>query len=160
MARLERCASGAGTAERLTSFGMRAGLALLAVCLGSRPLGGHHDFRTEFDAKQRVTLRGVVTRIEWVNPHAWLYVGVSGAPGETVEWAIQAASPEALVRRGWQKDSVKPGTPIVVDAFRARSGKAVANGRDVTLPDGRMLCANLPCRCCSAVDDRQPKDGR
>src|SRR5687767_261308 len=133
----------------------RLAAVVAGLWLGLAPsAGAHHDFRTEFDGKQRVRLVGVITKIEWVHPHAWLYVDVSGPQGEVVHWSVQAASPAALARRGWRKDSLQPGMAVTIDAFRARSGKPVANGRDITLPDGRTLCANLPCRCCSDASGR------
>ncbi len=132
----------AGTQTRASAC-----LLVFGLLIGA-PAGAHHDFRTEFDSTQRITLHGTIVRVEWVNPHGWFHLDVSGSDGRIVQWAVQTASPDALDKRGWRKDSLKPGMVVTVDAFKARSGKTVANGRDITLPDGRKLCANLPCRCC------------
>jgi hypothetical protein len=121
------------------------GVAVL-IGLGAAPVAAHHGFQAEFDSKKPVTLDGVMTRIVWVNPHAWIYVRVADQDGRGIEWAVQAAGPEALTRRGWRPDSLVPGMKVLVEGFRARTGEPVANGRDVSLPDGRTLCANIPCR--------------
>jgi hypothetical protein len=134
------------TATRRLAAPFAASLLILLILLA--PARAHHAFDTEFDAKRRVTLRGVVTKVEWVNPHAWIHVEVAGPDGDVETWAVQAAGPEALTGRGWRSDSLLPGTEVVIDAFQARNGTRVANGRDITLPDGRQLCADIPCRCC------------
>jgi len=116
------------------------------ICLGPAPVDAHHGFQTEFDSRKPVTLDGVVTKIVWVNPHAWIHVKVGGPDGSETDWAVQAAAPEALMRRGWRHDSLVPGMRVVIEGFQSRTGGTVANGRDVSLPDGRTLCANIPCR--------------
>ena len=113
-------------------------LALLA-CLA--PLAAHHAFSSEFDAAKPVRLRGKITKMEWINPHAWMHVEVQTEAGETEHWMIEAGPPGALVRRGWRKDSVKPGVEVLVEGYRAIDGTNKANGRDVTLPDGTRLFA-------------------
>ena len=123
-------------------------IAGICVLLMSMHAAAHHSFEAEFDGKKPIRLLGVVTKIEWVHPHAWIHIDVKGLDGANVSWAIQAASPEALVRRGWRVDSLVPGAVITIDAFQAKSRAATANGRDITLADGRQLCANIPCRCC------------
>src|SRR5262249_35542530 len=108
----------------------------------------HHAFEAEFDIGKRVTLQGVVTKVEWVSPHAWIYLDVTAPDGAVVNWAIQASSPGVLASRGWRRSSVLPGMFITIDAFLAKNGSLTVNGRDLTFPDGRQLCANAPCRCC------------
>ncbi len=114
------------------------GLALSAV---PPPLAAHHAFSSEFDAAKPVRLRGKITKMEWINPHAWMHVEVRAEDGTTENWMIEAGPPGALVRRGWRKDSVKPGIEVLVEGYRAIDGSNKANGRDVTLPDGTRLFA-------------------
>jgi len=109
----------------------------IAVC----PVIAHHAFSAEFDGNQPVTLRGIVTKVEWVNPHAWIFIDVKGPGGQIVNWGIEAGAPNALIRRGWRRESLPIGMQIVVDGYRAKSGKNLANGRDITLPDGTVLFA-------------------
>lgn len=99
----------------------------------------HHAFSAEFDAKKPVKLRGVVTKMEWVNPHSWIHLEVKAADGKTESWMIEAGPPGALVRRGWSKASIPPGMEILVEGYQAKDGTRKANGRDVTLPDGKRL---------------------
>jgi hypothetical protein len=135
-----------GTMRRRWLWGVVA-----CVCLTAASGRAHHAFNLEFDASKPVTLSGVVARVEWVNPHALIYLDVTRRGGTTVRWAIQAGAPAVLAVRGWQKDSLVPGMRVVVDGFRAKSGTPLAHGRDITLPDGRQICANVPCRCCKFV---------
>lgn len=113
-----------------------AGLGLL---LGAAPVWAHHAFAAEFDAKKPVNLRGTITRMEWINPHAWIHMDVKDPDGKVVQWMIEAGTPNTLFRRGFTKDSLKTGTEIIVDGYQAKDGSNRANGRDVTLPDGRKL---------------------
>jgi hypothetical protein len=111
-----------------------AGLLLRAL-----PAWPHHAFGAEFDAKRPIKLRGVVTKMEWINPHAWMHVDVKDADGKVTSWMIEAGTPNTLFRRGFTKDSLKIGTEVLVDGYQAKDGSNTANGRDVTLPDGRKL---------------------
>ena len=99
----------------------------------------HHSFAAEFDAKQPVTLKGVVTKMEWINPHAWVHIDVKKDDGSVDEWMIEAGTPNTLLRRGFTRDSLKPGTEIIVDGYQSKDGSLRANGRDVTLPNGQTL---------------------
>ena len=112
--------------------------ALLAATI---PTFGHHAFSAEFNADRPVRLRGKITKMEWINPHSWIHVDVTNDDGSVDSWMIEAGPPGALVRRGWTRDSVAPGTEILVEGYRALDGSNRANGRDVTLPDGRRLFA-------------------
>jgi Family of unknown function (DUF6152) len=103
------------------------------------PLVAHHAFAAEFDANQPVTLRGTVTRVEWINPHTWIHIDVKEADGKVVEWMIEGGTPNTLLRNGVDRKSLPAGTEIVVDGYRAKSGLNRANGRDITLADGRKL---------------------
>ena len=118
------------------------GASLLAAVLLLLPdLYGHHAFSSEFDAERPVRLRGRITKMEWINPHAWMHIEVTTDDGRTEDWMVEAGPPGALVRRGWRKDSVKPGVEVLVEGYRAIDGSNKANGRDVTLPDGTRLFA-------------------
>ncbi len=117
---------------------------LLFVC-ASMVLGAaataaaHHAFAAEFDSTKPVKFTGTVTKMLWVNPHAWIYVDVKKDDGTVEEWMIEAGTPNTLLRRGFTKESLQPGTEIVVDGYQAKDGARRANGRDVTLPGGRTL---------------------
>jgi hypothetical protein len=108
------------------------------------PVSAHHAFSTEFDAKQPITLKGTISQVEWINPHAWIHLDVKKDDGTVEKWMIEAGSPNTLVRRGMTRDSIQPGTEVVVFGYRHRNGSNAANGRDVTLPDGRRLFITSP----------------
>ena len=115
-------------------------VAGLGVVLGGAvPVLAHHAFSAEFDGNRPITLRGTVVRMEWVNPHAWLTMEVKGPDGKATTWDIEAGAPNALFRRGFRKDSLPAGTEIIIEGFQAKSGKNMANGRNLTLPDGKQL---------------------
>jgi hypothetical protein len=115
-----------------------AGIILMTV---APPAATHHAFAAEFDDTKPVKLRGKITRMEWINPHAWMHLEVIGEDGNVANWMVEAGPPGALVRRGWTKDSVRPGTEVLVEGYQATDGALRANGRDVTFPDGRRLFA-------------------
>jgi len=121
---------------RLKPAAAIAALGLLAAAL---PASAHHSFAGEFDAKKPIQLQGTVTRVEWINPHAWIHIDVKKPDGSVESWAIEGGTPNTLFRRGVTRDSVKIGTVINVDGYLARDGSRKANGRDMTLPDGRKL---------------------
>ena len=111
--------------------------AWLAVFGG--PAWAHHAFAAEFDAARPVELRGVVTKMEWINPHSWITIEVTREDGTVETWEIEAGAPNAMFRRGFTDESLPVGTEIVVRGFQARDGGNRANGRDLTLPDGQRL---------------------
>jgi len=121
---------------RLTRILVVAGLALIAA---AAPAGAHHAFASEFDAKKPVKFTATVTKMEWINPHAWMHVAVKKPDGTVENWMIEAGSPNSLFRRGIDKNTVRVGMQVVVDGYQARDGSRRANGRDVTLPEGRKL---------------------
>ena len=102
-------------------------------------LAAHHAFSAEFDANKPVKLKGTVSRVQWVNPHVWIHIQVIRDNGKAEEWMIEGGTPNALFRRGITRDSLKPGTGLVVVGFQAKDGSTRANGRDLTLTDGRKL---------------------
>ncbi|MGH9253074.1 MAG: DUF6152 family protein [Vicinamibacterales bacterium] len=97
----------------------------------------HHSFAAEFDANQPVSLTGTLTRMEWVNPHGWIYIDVKSPDGKVANWAIEAGAPNALLRRGLRKTDFPAGVEVVVKGFRAKNGTPTANGQSVTFKDGR-----------------------
>src|SRR5580700_6706768 len=103
------------------------------------PLAAHHSFAAEYDADRPVTLTGSVTKMAWINPHSWIYVDVKKLDGNVENWAVEAGPPGTLIRAGFTKESLAPGTVILVNGYRAKDGALRANGRDITLPDGRSL---------------------
>jgi hypothetical protein len=121
---------------RLNLRWLAAGL-LFAVATAS--LGAHHSFAAEYDAKKPITLKGEVERVDFVNPHGWIYMKVKAANGKTVTWNVEMGSPNSLIRRGFTKNTVARGTQIVVNGYRAKDGSNTINGTNVTLPDGRRL---------------------
>jgi hypothetical protein len=115
------------------------GTALITLASISR-IHAHHAFAAEFDADKPVKFeKAVVTRMEWVNPHAWIHIDVRKPDGTTEKWAIEAGTPNALYRRGFKKESLLPGIVINVDGYAAKDGSRRANGRDLTLPNGQTL---------------------
>ncbi len=119
-------------------FGVVAGAAF-AVAAAAVPVIAHHSFAAEFDAKKPVKLRGVVTKMEWINPHSWIHIDVKTPDGKVEQWMVEGGAPNALLRRGWNKNSLLPGTEILVEGFQAKDGAMRANGRDITFPDGKKL---------------------
>jgi hypothetical protein len=115
-----------------------AGVAFL-VAAAAVPLFAHHSFAAEFDAKKPVKLRGTVTKMEWINPHSWIHIDVKKDDGTVEKWMVEGGAPNALLRRGWNKNSLPAGTEIFVEGFQAKDGALRANGRDITFPDGKKL---------------------
>ena len=124
---------------------MKARNLLMLVVVAAAPIlivpraSAHHSFAAEYDADKPVTLSGSVTKMAWINPHSWIYIDVKKPDGTVENWAIEAGPPGTLIRAGFTKDSLAAGTVIKVNGFRAKDGALRANGRDITLPDGRLL---------------------
>jgi hypothetical protein len=105
------------------------------------PVFAHHSFAAEFDGNKQINFTGVVTKVDWVNPHAWVYVDVKADDGTVVNWALESGAPNALYRAGWRKDDLKVGDTVTFSAFLAKDGSHTAAARQVTLPDGRKVFA-------------------
>ena len=124
---------------------MRVKLAIAIAGIGlylagaNVPLTAHHAFAAEFDANKPVEFTGVVTRMEWVNPHVWITLDVKKPDGSIEQWKFEAGTPNVLFRRGFTKASLMPGTQVKVDGYQAKDGTRRANGRDLTFADGRKL---------------------
>jgi Family of unknown function (DUF6152) len=129
-------------AVKITTFG---GLALaMALSVPVVPVFAHHSFAAEFDGTKQISLTGVVTKVDWVNPHAYIYVDVKGDDGAVVNWALETGAPNMLYRQGWRKDDLKVGDMVTFDAFLAKDGSHTAAARQVKLPDGRKVFAGTP----------------
>ncbi len=113
---------------------------MIAVLLAAAPVWAHHAFAAEFDETQLVKLHGTVTLMEWVNPHAWIHIDVKNPDGTVTAWMIEGNTPNGLLRRGFTKHSLEPGTEIFVEGYRAKSGDYKANGSSITFTDGKKLC--------------------
>jgi hypothetical protein len=117
-------------------------IALAGVLyVASGRLQAHHSFNAEFDSSKPVTLIGTVDEMQWINPHAWLFVNVPGPDGKVERWGFEFGPPNVLIRRGWTKSTVPPGMKVTVNAFLAKDGRKIANARNVLMPDGRKLFA-------------------
>ena len=105
------------------------------------PLLAHHSFGAEYDEKKPVTLKGMVTKVEWANPHARFYVDVKDDKGNVTNWNLELASPNVLMRNGWKRNSLQVGDAVEVSGSQAKDGSNMANARTVTLSDGRKVFA-------------------
>ncbi|HYA18376.1 MAG TPA: DUF6152 family protein [Bryobacteraceae bacterium] len=114
-------------------------IAGAAMAISAIPAWAHHAFAAEFDAKKPLHFEGTITKVELINPHAWIHVDVKNADGSVTNWMVEAGSPNVLLRRGFTKQSVAPGTVVVIDGYQSKDGSNRMNGRDITLPGGQKL---------------------
>lgn len=122
-------------------FALSAAAGLLVAVA---PMMAHHSFAAEFDGAKPVDLVGTVTKVDWVNPHSWVYIDVKGEDGTVANWGLETGPPNVLYRMGWRKDTVKPGDSITVHGFMAKDGSHTVAAREITTPDGRKLFAGSP----------------
>ena len=117
----------------------RLAAAGVSMVLASVPLAAHHSFGAEYDVKKPVELKGTLTSLEWVNPHAWIHMDVKDESGKVTKWDCELGSPNLLMRSGWRKDSLKPGDVIIVNGSAAKDGANLANAKTVKLADGTRV---------------------
>jgi Family of unknown function (DUF6152) len=114
---------------------------LIALCAGCAAVWAHHSFAAEFDGNKAIKLEGTLTKLEWFNPHIWLYLDVKDASGTVVKWQCEGGAPNGLTRNGWSKDSLKAGDQLTIEGWLAKDGSRTCNARSVKLPDGRRVFA-------------------
>lgn len=114
-------------------------VALAGVLVAAAPVRAHHAFAAEFDINKPVKLQGVVTQMEWINPHAWIHLDVKGPDGKVTSWMVEGGSPNIMLRRGFTKRSLETGTEVIVEGYQAKTGEARANGANITFKDGKRL---------------------
>lgn len=121
---------------------MKAKLGILAAGLmAALPMFAHHSFSAEFDAQKRVSLKGTVVKVEWMNPHIWIYLDVKDANGANTRWQCEGGPPNSLTRNGWTKDALKEGDQVSIDGTLSKDGSRTCNATSVNLPDGRRVFA-------------------
>ena len=128
----------------IKTLGAAAGVLLALGASGAA--WAHHSFGAEFDSTKPVKLEGTVMKFEWVNPHSWIHI-LAADPnqgGKVVEWKVEGGAPSALLRRGWNRNSLPQGTKIIVTAYRARDGAARASAAEISFPDGQTLSLGNP----------------
>ena len=119
-------------------------IAAGAVLAAALPLSAHHSFAAEYDGSKPVTLKGKVTQVDWVNPHSWVHIDVTGEDGKVVSWSCETAPPNILYRQGWRRSSLKEGDEVIIEGFLAKDGSHTMTASTVQTPDGKRLFAGSP----------------
>ena len=114
-------------------------VSVAALLMGASSAWAHHAFAAEFDINKPLKLQGVVTEMEWINPHAWIHLDVKGPDGKITSWMVEGGSPNILLRRGFTKKSLEKGTEVIVEGYAAKNGENRANGANITFKDGKRL---------------------
>jgi hypothetical protein len=130
-----------------------AGAVALAMLIGAMSVRAHHAFAAEYDREKPITLTGTVTKLEWTNPHARIYIDVKDDKGEVVNWDFELGPPNGLMRRGWNRNSLKAGHVVTIEGFLSKTNPRGANARSVKLPDGRQVFAGSSFDTGSAQED-------
>ena len=118
---------------------MRITALIIGLAACTAPSWAHHAFAAEFDIKKPVKLQGTVTKMEWINPHAWIHIDVKGSDGKITSWMVEGGTPNILLRRGFTKQSLQEGTVVIVEGYQAKNGENRANGSNITFTDGKRL---------------------
>lgn len=139
---------------RMKTWRAGAIAAALAVC-GAGSAYAHHSFAAEFDSSKPIRLDGTVVKFEWVNPHSWIHIEITQPNGRKQVWRVEGGAPSALLRRGWNRNSLPAGTRIIVQAFRARDGDTRASAAEISFPDGRQLSLGNPTTEAAAAAARR-----
>jgi len=123
---------------------LRAALITFVIAASTLPVGAHHSFAAEFDASKAVRITGVISKVEWTNPHSYLYVDVKDDQGNTATWACEGGAPNALSRRGFRHNDIKLGDTVTIDGYGAKDGSHLLDARRITLSDGRSFYSGSP----------------
>ena len=116
-------------------------ICVCGLAVAPQTLLAHHSFAAEYDANKPVTLKGKVTKVEWVNPHSWVHIDVAGPDGKVINWSCETAPPNILYRQGWRPNSLKEGDEVTIDGFAAKDATATMTARSVTMANGKKMFA-------------------